>query len=112
VRCALGVVAGTTGGPRSYGLGLAAALAASFPKDEWWVLTDRPADFEGISLAGVIKVPLPAKALRPAVECVLLPRLLRRVRPDVYHGTKHSVPPGAPCTIANMWGPPIPGIAR
>jgi glycosyltransferase involved in cell wall biosynthesis len=81
VRIALGIVAGTTGGPRSYGLGLAAALAAGFPGDEWFVLTDRPGEFAGIPLAGVVRLPVPAKALRPAVERVLL----------------HSVPPGAPC---------------
>jgi glycosyltransferase involved in cell wall biosynthesis len=97
VRVALGVVAGTVGGPRSYGLGLVRALAAGFPRDEWFVLTDRPADFEGIPLAGIVRVPLPAKALRPAVERLLVPRALRRLAPDVYHGTKHSVPPGLRC---------------
>jgi glycosyltransferase involved in cell wall biosynthesis len=97
VRIALGVVAGTVGGPRSYGIGLAGALAAAFPGDEWWVLTDRPADFEGIPLAGVERIPLPAKALRPAVEAALLPRALRRIGAEVYHGTKHSLPPRAPC---------------
>ena len=94
---ALGIVAGTVGGPRSYGLGLARALAAEFPRDEWFVVTDRPADFEGIALAGVARVPLPAKVLRPAVEATLLPRALRRIRPEVYHGTKHSVPARCPC---------------
>jgi glycosyltransferase involved in cell wall biosynthesis len=97
VRIALGVVAGTVGGPRSYGLGLVRALAAEFPGDEWWVLTDRPEDFEGIPLAGAVRLPLPAKAMRPAVEATLLPRALRRLAPAVYHGTKHSVPPRAPC---------------
>jgi glycosyltransferase involved in cell wall biosynthesis len=94
---ALGVVAGTVGGPRSYGLGLVRALAAEFPRDEWFVLTDRPADFDGIPLAGIERVPLPAKALRPAVEGALVPRMLRRLAPEVYHGTKHSLPPRAPC---------------
>jgi glycosyltransferase involved in cell wall biosynthesis len=97
VRVALGIVAGTVGGPRSYGLGLARALAAEFPRDEWFVLTDRPADFAGIPLAGVVRVPLPAKVLRPAVEGALLPRAIRRIGAEVYHGTKHSVPPRCPC---------------
>lgn len=97
MRVALGVVAGTVGGPRSYGLGLVRALAEEFPRDEWFVLTDRPADFEGIPLAGVVRVPLPAKVLRPAVEAALVPRALRRLAPDVYHGTKHSVPGRCPC---------------
>lgn len=97
MRIALGVVAGTVGGPRSYGLGLVRALVAAFPEDEWWVLTDRPADFEGVPLAGCVRVPLPAKALRPAVERTLVPRLVRKVAPAVYHGTKHSIPPGLGC---------------
>lgn len=97
MRVALGIVAGTVGGPRSYGLGLVRALAAEFPRDEWFVLTDRPGDFDGIPLAGVVRVPLPAKVLRPAVEAALLPRAIRRVAPDVYHGTKHSVPARCPC---------------
>ena len=97
MRVALGIVAGTTGGPRSYGIGLVSALAAEFPGDEWFVLTDRPADFAGIPLAGCERVRVPAKALRPAVERALFPRILRRLAPAVYHGTKHSVPPGAPC---------------
>jgi glycosyltransferase involved in cell wall biosynthesis len=97
VRGALGIVAGTTGGPRSYGLGLAAALAEAYPRDEWFVLTDRPADFAGIPLAGVVEVPVPAKALRPAVERALLPGLLRRIRPEVFHGTKHALPARLPC---------------
>ena len=58
MRVALGIVAGTTGGPRSYGIGLVSALAAEFPGDEWFVLTDRPADFAGIPLAGCERVRL------------------------------------------------------
>ena len=99
MRIALGVVAGTVGGPRSYGLGLVRGLAAAFPGDEWVVLTDRPGDFDGIPLADCVRVPLPAKALRPAVERTLVPRLLRRLAPAVYHGTKHSVPPGLPFPV-------------
>ncbi len=97
MRIAVGVVAGTVGGPRSYGLGLVRALAVAFPGDEWFVLTDRPADFEGMALAECVRIPLPAKALRPAVERALVPRHVRRIAPAVYHGTKHSVPPGLPC---------------
>jgi glycosyltransferase involved in cell wall biosynthesis len=97
VRVALGIVAGTTGGPRSYGLGLVEALARLFPGDEWVVLTDRPEAFEGIPLRDVVRVPLPAKVLRPAVEEAVLPGLVRRVAPDVFHGTKHSVPPRVRC---------------
>ena len=97
MRAALGVVAGTVGGPRSYGLGLVRALAEGFPRDEWFVLTDRPGDFDGIPLAGVVRVPLPARVLRPAMEGALVPRALRRIRPEVYHGTKHSVPGRCPC---------------
>ncbi|MCK6480858.1 MAG: glycosyltransferase family 4 protein [Planctomycetes bacterium] len=97
MRVALGVVAGTVGGPRSYGLGLVRALVEEFPSDEWMVLTDRPGDFEGVPLAALERVPLPAKVLRPAVERALVPRILRRLAPDLYHGTKHSLPPGLPC---------------
>ncbi len=97
MRVVLGVVAGTVGGPRSYGLGLVRALAALFPRDEWMVLTDRPGEFEGIPLSACVRVPLPAKALRPAVEGTLVPRMVRRLAPDLYHGTKHSLPPRLPC---------------
>jgi len=97
VRVVLGVVAGTVGGPRSYGIGLVRALAEEFPGDEWMVATDRPADFEGIPLAACERIRLPAKALRPALESAVLPRFLRRLAPEVYHGTKHSLPPRLPC---------------
>jgi glycosyltransferase involved in cell wall biosynthesis len=97
VKVALGIVAGTVGGPRSYGLGLAEALARGFPGDRWIVFTDRPADFDGIPLHEVIRVPLPARVLRPAIEEAVLPRLVRRVAPDLYHGTKHAVPPRTGC---------------
>jgi glycosyltransferase involved in cell wall biosynthesis len=103
VRIAVGVVAGTTGGPRSYGLGLLRALAEEFPGDAWYAITDRPGDLEGIPLAGIERVAIPAKFLRPVVEATAVPRALRRIRPDVYHGTKHSVPARSPCpTVATI----------
>ncbi len=92
MRVALGVHAGTLGGPRSYGLGLLRALATEFPEDRWIAVTDRPdavADVPGVEVAALS---IPARVLRPAVEALLLPRLLRRLAPDLYHGTKHSVP--------------------
>jgi len=96
-RIAVGVVAGTVGGPRSYGLGLVRALAHLFPGDRWVVLTERPEAFEGIPVAEVVRVPVPAKVLRPAAEHGLLPRLLRRCGAELYHGTKQSLPMRCPC---------------
>jgi len=94
---ALGVVAGTIGGPRSYGIGLARALVEAFPGDRWMVLTDRPEAFDGVPVHECVRVPFPARVLRHAVEATLLPRLVRRLAPDVYHGTKHGLPPRLRC---------------
>jgi glycosyltransferase involved in cell wall biosynthesis len=96
VRVAIGAYAGTLGGPRSYGLGLIRALAEEFPRDEWVVISDRPEAFEDLDLQ-CERVSFPAKVLRPAVEHSVLPRIIRSVAPDLYHGTKQGLPPRLRC---------------
>ena len=89
MRVALHVVAGPRGGPRTYGVALAEALDRRDDID-LVVLTDRPEAFDGIATV-VLKGP------RPWCDMVAVSRLLRQLRPDVYHNTKNVLPWRVPC---------------
>jgi glycosyltransferase involved in cell wall biosynthesis len=84
MRVALHVVAGSRGGPRTYGIALAQALAGR-PEVDLVVITDNPDAFPGIPTAKL-------KGPRPWADHVGVPRLLKRLSPDVYHNTKNSLP--------------------
>ena len=89
MRVALHVVAGPLGGPRTYGIALARALARRDDLD-LTVLTDRPEAFPGIRS---VKLP----RMRPLADHVVAPAVLQRLQPDVYHNTKNALPFVAPC---------------
>ncbi len=99
LHVALGVVAGTTGGPASYGVRLAAELAA---RDDvrLTVLTDAPAAFTAAlqgRAATLQQVPMRGGIDRLRWQYWRLARALQRLRPDVYHDTKNALPFGVPC---------------
>lgn len=83
IRLALHVTAGSRGGPRTYGVALAQALAERGEID-LVVVTDNPEAFPGLPTA-LLKGP------RPYADHVAVPRLLKRLAPDVYHNTKNAL---------------------
>ncbi|MHC4939833.1 MAG: glycosyltransferase family 4 protein [Planctomycetota bacterium] len=89
IRVALHVVAGPRGGPRTYGVALATALARRDDVD-LVVLTDCPEAFDGIA---TVRLGGP----RPWCDHVKVPRLLKELEPDVYHNTKNALPRRLPC---------------
>ena len=89
MRVALHVVAGSRGGPRTYGVALALALAGRDDLD-LVVLTDQPSAFPGIETV-LLKGP------RPLADHWGVPGILRRLKPDVYHNTKNALPLRTPC---------------
>jgi alpha-1,3-rhamnosyl/mannosyltransferase len=111
LRVAIGVVGGVTGGPARYGIELVRSLSrrveAGIPPDlEVWALTDRPEVFEGLPGVRAVHLPLPSSWAQPWWDNVAVPRALRRLQPDVYHGTKHALPlagtPRATATVASI----------
>jgi glycosyltransferase involved in cell wall biosynthesis len=97
LRVALGAIAGVRGGPATYAVELVRALdelagAAPAGSLALFVLTDRPDLFAGLAHAEPIEVPLPSPYRQPWWDNVAVPRLLRRIAPDVYHGTKNALP--------------------
>jgi alpha-1,3-rhamnosyl/mannosyltransferase len=89
---ALGAIVGTTGGPATYALELVRALSEVCPADRWVVLTDRPGLFA--RFAETVHVPLASTWEQPLWDHWRVRRLLRSVRPDLYHGTKGVLPRG------------------
>lgn len=107
LRVAVGAVAGVTGGPATYVVELLQAMADLDPEDmELHVLTDRPELFAAKSNLEVHAVPLPNAWHQPLWDNVHVPRFLRRLRPDLYHGTKHALPlvgvPSTTTTVVSM----------
>ncbi|MCH7667270.1 MAG: hypothetical protein IH936_15235, partial [Acidobacteria bacterium] len=54
------------------------------------VLTDKPETFDPIP---TVKL----KGPRPYADHVKVPRILKRLRPDIYHNTKNCLPRTTPC---------------
>jgi alpha-1,3-rhamnosyl/mannosyltransferase len=96
MKIVLSAVTGTRGGPRTYAVALARELARLTPSDAHTLVADAPVD--GAELPGVaqVRVPLPARALRPVCEAFLVPLAARRAGCDVFHGTKQTLPRLAP----------------
>jgi len=91
----IGVLAGVTGGPATYGRRLVAALAALGEQLQVTVLTDRPDAFAGLG-CGLVHLPMRGGIDRLRWQYRALPRALVRLRPDVYHDTKNALPRGLP----------------
>lgn len=88
MHVALGALSGVTGGPATYAVRLAEALAARGDV-KLTVLTERPERFEGVA---VVEVRGAGGLGRIPWQHVRLPRALRAVRPDLYHDTKNALP--------------------
>lgn len=86
------MLAGTTGGPASYGIRLVQELARRGDL-RLAVVTDEPGRFTGLDVA-VHALPMRGGFDRLRWQYWALPRLLRRLRPDVYHDTKNALPFG------------------
>jgi len=95
LHVAIGVLAGVTGGPASYGRQLVRALgelaAAGEVALRVTVLTDRPQDFGGANCEA-IEVSMRGGLDRLRWQHWALPRAIARVAPDVYHDTKNALP--------------------
>ncbi|MBI1813707.1 MAG: glycosyltransferase family 4 protein [Deltaproteobacteria bacterium] len=99
MRVAIGAVLGVLGGPATYARELVRALAALAQAElKILVFTDAPTT---INVSGgnvtVIHAPLPASFAQPLWDHVVIPRLVRRHRPDLYHGTKGVLPGRMEC---------------
>lgn len=94
LHVAIAVVAGTTGGPATYGRRLVAALGE---RDDVRVsvLTDAPQAFAaGGAARGVEIVPVPMRGGldRLRWQYVALGKVVHKLRADVYHDTKNALP--------------------
>lgn len=94
LHVAIAVLAGTTGGPATYGIRLVQALR-DVDDVRVTVVTDRPAAFAA-SGAEVVDLPMRGGLDRLRWQYLALPNVLRRLRPDVFHDTKNALPPRLP----------------
>lgn len=90
LHVAIAVLAGTTGGPATYGIRLVQALHA-IGDVRTTVVTDRPVAFAATG-ADVVELPMRGGLDRLRWQYLALPKLLRLLRPDVYHDTKNALP--------------------
>src|SRR5712675_2165914 len=97
----IGVLAGVTGGPATYGRRLVAALAALGEQLQVTVLTDRPDAFAGLG-CGLVHLPMRGGIDRLRWQYRALPRALVRLRPAVYHDTKNALPLAAVVTVHDL----------
>src|SRR5262245_51198799 len=98
MRIGIGAILGVIGGPATYARELVRALARIDTANEYVVLTDVP-DALAVSARHVraVHAPLAASFLQPFWDHGLIPRLVRRHRIDLYHGTKGMLPLWAAC---------------
>jgi len=108
LRVAIGAIAGVRGGPATYAVELVRALdelGGTTPPGPLAlsVLSDRPDLFAHLARVERIEVPLPSPYRQPWWDNVAVPRHLRRIAPDVYHGTKNAMPfAGMPARCARV----------
>lgn len=97
LHVAIGVLAGVTGGPATYGRRLVESLGELVATDgiplRMTVLTDRPALFAA-TRAELVELPMRGGLDRLRWQHVALPRAIARIAPDVYHDTKNALPRG------------------
>lgn len=80
-----------SGGLRRYVEELARALAANFPEDEYWLVSDQ--SFHPPEAPANLRcAPAPAGALERRWWLAGLPRRLKQLSTDVFHGTNFEVP--------------------
>jgi glycosyltransferase involved in cell wall biosynthesis len=91
---AIAVLCGTTGGPATYGRKLVHALQAT-GEVRLSILTDRPEAFEQLPAncnCDIVAVPMRGGIDRLRWQHLAVPKVLRKLRPDVYHDTKNALP--------------------
>lgn len=99
MKVALAAITGTLGGPRTYALSLLRALSALEGPEEYVLLSDAPVSEAESGGVRRIAVPMPGGTLgRPLAEAVGFPWAARKARPDLYHGTKHTLPRALRCS--------------
>jgi glycosyltransferase involved in cell wall biosynthesis len=94
LKVALAAVTGTQGGPRTYAVCLLRALVELGADDEYTLVSEEKDAVPELRGIGRIRVPVPAKSVRPLVDATLLPWKMRRAGFDVFHGTKQTLPAG------------------
>ncbi len=89
-----------TGGIHRYTAELVSALAALYPDDEYWLVSDQPFELPVVS-ANVQRGARPGNPLARRWWTLGLPRELRRLGAQVFHGTDFSVPylPACPAVV-------------
>ncbi|MDW8131016.1 MAG: glycosyltransferase family 1 protein, partial [Bryobacterales bacterium] len=81
----------SSGGLRRYVEELARALAASFPEDQYWLVSDQP--FRPLSAPGNLRCGRPPSGgIARRWWLAGLPRELEQVGADLFHGTNFEVP--------------------
>ena len=90
MNVALSAVAGTLGGPATYAVELAGALAKEFPADEYTVFTDHPDAFGG--RVETVRVRLRSAWEQPLWDHLWLRRALLGHPAELFHGTKGVLP--------------------
>ncbi len=96
---ALGILSGVTGGPATYGIRLAGALAKLPDALRFTVVTDVARAFEGLG-CDVVEVPMRGGLDRLRWQHLALPRALRRLGCTLYHDTKNALPLG--CRVPSV----------
>ncbi len=86
----IGVLAGSTGGPATYGHRLIRSLA-ELNEFRLTVLTDNPSRFEGIDCE-IVDLPMRGGLDRLRWQHLALPRALRSLGCDLFHDTKNALP--------------------
>ena len=89
----IGVLAGSTGGPATYGTRLVAALAES-DEIQITVVTDHAEAFTGVQGVEILDLPMRGGVDRLRWQYLSLPRALRRLGCGLYHDTKNALPTG------------------
>ena len=98
IRIALGAIARSQGGPRTYALELLDALTTRYPEACWSLITEDRTPFTVrdtiVKGCRFDELPMAHPALRPLWERRALPRGIAAGRAQLYHGTKNTVPAG------------------
>ncbi|MEQ8764857.1 MAG: glycosyltransferase family 1 protein [Planctomycetota bacterium] len=101
MKVAIGALLGPLGGVSEYGRQLIRALDRIEGPHRFYVITDEPEQLRGVSgSVEVIALPFRGGLDRLRWQHWALPRLVKRLRPDLYHDTKNALP----------WRLPVPSV--
>jgi glycosyltransferase involved in cell wall biosynthesis len=82
----------SSGGLRRYVVELSRSLAESFPDDEYWLVSDQPFSLEEPNPPNLRVGPQPNGWLERRWWSWGLPRAVKHIRADLFHGTNFEVP--------------------